>query len=111
MGEASTPQLHEAIRQDRDVGYSTVRTIVDRLERKNAIKRSELTGRAITFRPTLVQSKVSRSLVQSFVDRVFVGEPRPLFSHLLEYESLDVDDIDYLEVLLAKKKRELGKEK
>ena len=108
LGEASTPQLHERILLDRDVGYSTVRTIVDRLERKKAIRRTEQRGRAITFVPALNQSNVSRSLVQSFVERVFAGEPKPLFSHLLESESIDANDIEYLENLLAKRKRQLG---
>ena len=104
LGEASTPRLHKEISKKRDVSYSTVRTIVDRLEKKDAIQRKTMDGRAISFQPKLEQEKVSYSLVKNFVRRIFSGESRSLFSHLLEDESLDEDDIKYLESLLARKK-------
>ena len=107
LGEATTPELHKEIQSGRDVAYSTVRTIVDRLEQKGAIRRQDRPGRAITFRPKLKQSKVSESLVKGFVSRIFAGEPRSLFSQLLNDESLDEQDIEYLETLIAVKKREI----
>ena len=111
MKEASTPQLHQVIAGGREVSYSTVRTIVDRLEQKGAIERSAQEGRAICFRPLFAEAQVSKSLVQTFIQRVFAGKPRPLLSHLLENESLTEEDIDYLESLLAKKKGELAQGK
>ena len=111
MNEASTPELHQVIAGGRDVSYSTVRTIVDRLEQKGAIERCAHEGRAISFRPLLGEAQVSKSLVQAFIERVFAGKPRPLLSHLLENESLNLDDVRYLESLLAKKKGELAKRK
>lgn len=111
LKEASTPELHQVIAAGREVSYSTVRTIVDRLEQKGAIERSAQEGRAISFRPLFVEAQVSKSLVQTFIQRVFAGEPRPLFSHLLENESLTEEDINYLESLLAKKKGELVRRK
>ena len=33
MKEATAPQIHKIIEQRRDVKYSTVKTIIDRLER------------------------------------------------------------------------------
>ena len=108
MGEATTPELHKAIQDNRVVAYSTVRTIVDRLEQKGAIERQKTGRRALTYRPKLKEARVSRSLVQKFVRTAFDGESRALFSHLLADESLDEDDIEYLESLIADKKRDLG---
>lgn len=105
MREATTPELHTAIQTTRDVAYSTVRTIVDRLEQKGAIKRHAKQGRAISFKPLLKQSRMSKSLVKGFVTKLFAGESRSLFSQLLEDESLDDEDIRYLEALIARKKR------
>ena len=111
MKEASTPELHQVIASGREVSYSTVRTIVDRLEQKGAIERCAQEGRAISFRPLFAEDQVSRSLVQTFIQKVFAGKPRPLLSHLLENESLTEEDFSYLESLLARKKGELAKGK
>ena len=37
-GEATAPQVHKIIEQKRDVKYSTIKTIIDRLEKKKALE-------------------------------------------------------------------------
>ncbi|MCO7227484.1 BlaI/MecI/CopY family transcriptional regulator [Pleionea sp. CnH1-48] len=106
--EASAPELHKQIASERKVTYSTVKTIIDRLEEKGAIARSRQQGRTIFYQPVLAQTKFSKPLVKRFLQRVFGGQSRPLFSHLLEDETLDKDDIAYLESLIQKKKQQLG---
>jgi BlaI family penicillinase repressor len=107
FGEASTPELHQAISTERDLAYSTVRTIVSRLEQKGAIERCDQKGRALTFRPLISQEQASKSLIKSFVKKTFAGKSRPLLNHLLEAEALSREDIEYLESILARKKRDL----
>lgn len=106
LGEATTPELHERL-QERAVAYSTVRTIVDRLEKKGAIQRSRREGRAVSFTPVLKQKQVSSSMLSRLKERLFNGEPRSLVSHLVENESLDQDDIRYLQDLLNQKQSQL----
>ena len=105
--QASAPELHQGIQGDRQVSYSTVKTIIDRLEEKGAIERAGQQGRTIFYRTLLSQDQISRPLVKSFIKRVFGGKPRSLFSHLLEDAPLDQEDIAYLEDLIAKKKQQL----
>ncbi|TQV89869.1 BlaI/MecI/CopY family transcriptional regulator [Aliikangiella coralliicola] len=106
-GQASAPELHKAILNERKVTYSTVKTIIDRLEEKGAIERSAQQGRTIFYQPLLAQSQFSKPLVKSFIKRVFGGKSRSLFSHLLQEEPLNSDDIAYLENLIAQKKKQL----
>ncbi|HNP64262.1 MAG TPA: BlaI/MecI/CopY family transcriptional regulator [Woeseiaceae bacterium] len=107
LEQASTPELHRRVCNVRDVKYSTVRTIVDRLERKQAIERIAQQGRAQVFRPLLSKAEVSLPMTRKFVDRVFAGDSRPLLSHLLDSATLDSRDIAYLESVIARRKSEL----
>lgn len=109
--EASAPELHERVQISRDVTYSTVKTIVDRLEAKGAIARSRQAGRTIFYTPLLAQDKYTKPLVKRFLDNVFGGESTTLFNHLLSDEKLKEADIEYLEKLLEAKKAELRKKK
>ncbi len=107
LKQASTPELHRKIAEDRDAKYSTVRTIVDRLERKRAIERVAHQGRAVVFRPLLTKADVSLPLTRRFVERVFGGDSKSLLSHLLDSAALDSEDIAYLESVIARRKSEL----
>ena len=107
MGESSTPELHREVAATRDVKYSTVRTIVDRLEEKRAIKRTAQDGRAVVFRPVVKEQDVAIPMLQRFVDKMFGGDTRPLLSHLLDNETLSADDIAYLEAAIANRKKAL----
>ncbi|MDJ0836417.1 MAG: BlaI/MecI/CopY family transcriptional regulator [Acidobacteriota bacterium] len=105
-GEAIVPDLHAAIAADRRVSYSTVKTIVDRLEEKGAVKRIRTYGRTILYGPAVTRDKVTRPLVKDFVHRLFNGRVRPMISQVLADEELSLDDLAYLEALIAKKKQQ-----
>lgn len=106
-GEASAPQIHESIKKRKNVAYSTVKTIIDRLEQKRAIERSSKQGRTIFYRPVLQQEAYSKPLITDFLRRVLGGKTRPMINHLFSEEALDSDDIEHIELLLEKRKREL----
>jgi len=107
LEQASTPEIHREISASREVNYSTVRTIVDRLERKGAIARLGHAGRAVVFKPLLTNTQVSVPMTRRFVERVFGGDARPLLSHLLDDEALSSEDLAYLESVIARRKSEI----
>lgn len=106
-GEITAPDVHKAIEATREVKYSTVKTIIDRLEKKQAIKRSRNEGRTIFYVAVLEKQSTRAPLIKDFINRVFLGKSRPLAAHILEQESLDLEDIEYLEALLKARKKEL----
>lgn len=108
LKQASTPQIHREIAASRKVAYSTVRTIVDRLEQKGAIERLPQRGRAVIFQPLITRAEVSLPLAKRFVEKVFGGDSRPLLSHLLDDEALNAEDLAYLESVIQKRKSELS---
>ena len=104
MKEATAPQIHKIIEQRRDVKYSTVKTIIDRLERKHSLARNKCEGRTIFYSPLTEKNSVRAPLIKDFINRVFLGKSRPLAAHILEQEELNLDDIEYLESVLKERR-------
>jgi BlaI family penicillinase repressor len=103
--EVIVPDLHKELEQDRELSYSTVKTIVDRLEEKGAIKRIRTYGRTILYGPLIQEKILAKPMVQDLLRRVFGGDARPMISHLLKDENLSLDDLVYLEEVIAKKRK------
>jgi BlaI family penicillinase repressor len=103
--ELSAPELFERIGAERGVAYSTVKTIVDRLEEKGAIERIANRGRTIVYAPIVKQERVRKPLVKAFLRRLFGDDLRPLFAQLLRDEKLSEDDLEYLRELVAEAQR------
>ena len=107
LNEATAPQIHKIIEQKRDAKYSTVKTIIDRLEKKQSIKRCRTQGRTIYYSPINEKKNVRTPLIKDFIDKVFLGKSRPLAAHILEQEELNLEDIEYLESVLKERKKDL----
>lgn len=99
--ELSAPELFERIGAERGVAYSTVKTIVDRLEQKGAIERVSNRGRTIVYSPVVKRERVRKPLVKAFLRRLFGNDLRPLFAQLLQDEKLSQDELEYLRGLVA----------
>lgn len=97
----SAPELFQDLGESRGVTYSTVKTIVDRLEAKGAIKRVDTQGKTIFYSPAIKQERVRKPLVKAFLRRVFGNDLKPLFAQLIRDEKLSPDEIEYLKQLVA----------
>ncbi|MBB6520887.1 BlaI/MecI/CopY family transcriptional regulator [Pseudoteredinibacter isoporae] len=103
----SAPQVHQAIEQKRDISYSAVKTIIDRLEKKGALNRAGQEGRTIYYSASVERGKVRLPMIKQFINKVFLGKSQNLAVHLLEEEELSLDDIQYLEKILKQRKKAL----
>ena len=103
-GELSAPALFERMGNRRGVTYSTIKTIIDRLEAKGAIRRTDNSGRTILYGPAVSQASVRKPLVKTFVRRMFGNDLRPLFAQLLRDEKLSDEDVEYLKALIKERK-------
>src|SRR2546427_11583096 len=63
LGTASVREALESLRQDERVAYTTVQTLVYRLEEKGALKKVKKIGNAQLFQPALDQSQYRSRLV------------------------------------------------
>lgn len=108
FGECTAPQVHQEVEKSKPVTYSTVKTIVDRLEKKGAINRTRTEGRTIFFEPAIAPSEVQSNLVDKLLGTIFAGDRRPLFSRLLSAEELTKEDLEFLSELIDKRRGELS---
>lgn len=95
--EVIVPELHQELARQRDISYATVKTTVNRLEEKQALKRVRTYGRTIVYAPLIREQATVKPIVKNMLRRLFGDQARPMISHLLQAEKLSVEDLEYLE--------------
>ena len=96
LGTASVREILESLPDDELVAYTTVQTLVYRLEQKGALRKVKKIGNAQLFQPALNQSQYRSRLVRDLLD-LFGGSPRLLVSNLLENGALTLRDLKALQ--------------
>lgn len=97
-GELSVREVHEAL--SKDSAYTTVQTILQRLEQKGAVRRTRKVGNALMFEPAITRRSVYRRLIDELLD--LVGGSQPLLAHLVDSGKLSVEDLKALEKKVRK---------
>ena len=69
--QLSAPEVHKLLGVARGVTYSTIKSLIDRLEAKGALTRAETPGRVIYYRAAIKQDKIRKPLVKSFLRRLY----------------------------------------
>lgn len=95
-GEASVREVQEGLAPAKRTAYTTVQTIVQRLEQKGAVKRTRKVGNALMFAPAVTRKSAYRRVVDELL-ALFGGEAQPVVAHLLESGKLTLEDLKALE--------------
>jgi len=96
LGIASVREILESLPDDERVAYTTVQTLVYRLEEKGALRKVKKIGNAQLFQPALNQSQYRGRLVQDLLE-LFGGSPQLLVSNLIENGALTLRDLKALQ--------------
>ena len=96
LGTASVREILESLPEDERVAYTTVQTLVYRLEEKGALRKVKKIGNAQLFQPALSQNQYRSRLVRELLG-LFGGSPRLLVSNLLENGALTLRDLKALQ--------------
>lgn len=99
-------EVQEAFPEKGRPAYTTVQTVVTRLEAKGAVSRTHKVGNAHVFEAAVSRNDAQRRLVDDFLS-LFGGRMQPLMSHLVESGRLTLDDVHEAE----RKLQELAKRK
>src|SRR5688572_13979272 len=89
-------EVQEAIPEKHRPAYTTVQTILVRLEEKGAVRKARKIGNAWIFEPVINRKKTHERLIDDFLD-VFGGNATPVVSHLLESGKITLEDLKALE--------------
>jgi BlaI family transcriptional regulator, penicillinase repressor len=103
-GEASIREMLEAFPAKNRPGYTTVQTMVYRLEAKKALRRVRRLGNFHIFKATVSREQAQRTLVDDLL-AVLGGESRPVVARLIETGKLTLDDVEFAEKTLKELKR------
>jgi BlaI family penicillinase repressor len=102
-GACSIREIHEAVARREKPAYTTVQTIVYRLEAKGALKRTKKIGNAHVFEATTSRASVQTRLLTELLG-LFGGNARPVMAHLVEMGKITREDIDEAAKLLREHK-------
>lgn len=100
VGTSSVREILDSLHEDEQVAYTTVQTLVYRMEEKGALRKVKKIGNAQLFEATLNQSQYRGRLVRDLLD-LFGGSPRLLVSNLLENGTLTLRDLKALQSAAA----------
>jgi predicted transcriptional regulator len=109
-GASSVREIQEGFPEKGRPAYTTVQTMVYRLETKGAIRRVKKIGNAHIFEAVLSRSSAQRRLIDELL-AFFGGSSQPVVAHLIESGNLTLDDVKEAELLLLKLKSEKSKVK
>ena len=101
LGASSVREIQEALPGAGRPAYTTVQTIVSRLEAKKAVRRVKKVGNAYIFEPQITRSTAQRRLIDDLLS-FFGGRTQPVVAHLIEAGKLTLDDVHEAERTLRK---------
>jgi predicted transcriptional regulator len=109
LGPASVREIQEALPAKNRPAYTTVQTMVYRLEAKGAVRRVKKIGNAHVFEAVISRESAQRRLVDDLL-AFFGGKIQPVMAHLVESGRLSLDDVKEAERTLKKLSRGEGRE-
>lgn len=94
-------EIQESFPAKRRPAYTTVQTMVYRLEAKKALRRVKKIATANIFEAAVSREAAERRLIDDLLG-LFGGRSRPIMAHLIDSGKLTLDDVREAERTLLK---------
>jgi predicted transcriptional regulator len=91
-GPFSIREIVERFPAKKRPAYTTIQTMVVRLEAKKALRRTRKVATAHIYEAVIPREAARRRLIDDFLT-VFGGEPMPIMLHLVEAKKLTLEDV------------------
>ena len=91
-GPCSIREIHESFPAKKRLAYTTVQTVVNRLEEKKAIRRVKKISNAHIFEAVVSRESAQRRMIDELV-AWFGGRPLPIMTHLIESGRLTSEEV------------------
>lgn len=109
LGSGSIREIQEGIPEADRPEYTTVQTIIYRLEEKGAVRRAKKIGNAHIFEPLVTRQSAVGSLIEDFLGH-FAGSHEPLVMHLVESGRISSAELKEIEKLLKARRAKTAAE-
>jgi BlaI family transcriptional regulator, penicillinase repressor len=103
-GTASIRDIQESFPAKNRPAYTTIQTIVYRLESKKAVRRIKKVGNFHVFEAAVSRDTAQRKLIDDLL-ALFGGRTQPVMAHLIESGRLTLADVKEAERTLRKLER------
>ena len=107
-GPASVREIQESFPTKGRPAYTTVQTVVYRLEAKKAIRRVKKIGNAHIFEAAVSRAGAQQRLIDELLS-LFGGRSQPVMARLIETGQLTLDDVKEAEQLLRELEKKDGR--
>jgi predicted transcriptional regulator len=104
LGKASIREIHETFPEPRPA-YTTVKTIVNRLEDKQAVRRVRKVSNAHIYEPTVARDFARHRLLDEIL-AFFGGRAQPMMAQLAEAGKLTLADVRDLEKIILSRQKQ-----
>jgi predicted transcriptional regulator len=98
-GPSAVREVQEQFPEDGRPAYTTVQTMLYRLEVKRVVRRVKKIGNAHIFEAAVSRVSAQRRLIDDFLG-LFGGRAQPVMAHLIQTGKLTLDDVREAERLL-----------
>lgn len=105
-GPCSIREIHESLPAKKRLAYTTVQTMVYRLEVKKAVRRVKKIATAFIFEAAVSREAAQRRLVDELLS-LFGGRSRPIMAHLVDSGTLTLEDVRETERVLLTRAKEV----
>jgi predicted transcriptional regulator len=109
-GAASVREIQESFPLKDRPAYTTVQTLVYRLEAKKAIRRVKKIGNAHIFEAAITRTGAQHRLIDDLLS-LFGGKPQPVVARLVETGQLTLEDVKAAEQLLKDMEKKDGRDR
>lgn len=92
-GASSVREIQQRFPEADRPAYTTVQTVLYRLESKQAVRRTKKIGNAHIFEAVTSKDAAQRRLVDELL-ALFGGRSQPLISHLIESGRLTLEEVE-----------------
>ena len=105
-GPSTVREVHEALREEKALGYTTVLKLMQIMTTKGLVRRDE-NQRAHVYEAQQPAEKTKRQFAADMLERVFDGSARELMLHALATQRSTRQEIEELRNLLDEHERNL----
>lgn len=102
LRKVSAAEVIEQLESATGWNHRTIRTLLARLVKKGALHVVE-DGHRNLYRPAVTKKRCVREAGQSFLERIFAGDPAELLVHFVEHSEMSPNEIEQLKQLLDDK--------
>lgn len=103
-GEATVRDAWEKLYPERGLAYTTVATVMRKLESKGFLKHDEK-DRTYIYRPLVDHDKISQGMLREMIDGLFDGSAAKLVTTLIQGEHLTERDLNQIQRIILEHQR------